>query len=186
MLFVLSEWLCISAGSIVPSSSARVVPADSYVTYGGGSDFESESSTASLWGFGFLRRKITAAMMASITRTANVIPTPNPAFAPDDMPDDSDDAGAAVGIEVEDDEVEVTAAVEVLEAWLLPDDDAVELLADEVVSWGSTATAVPALTGASALNTKSSSVQQLVLRPVTPASSVPCGVQQNSFFGTKQ
>jgi hypothetical protein len=45
-----------------------------------------------------------------------VIPTPNPAFAPDDMPDDSDDAGAAVGIEVEDDEVEVTAAVEVLEA----------------------------------------------------------------------
>lgn len=48
VLTVLSEAWYISAGNMVPSSSARAVPADSYVTYGGGVALESESRCAFL------------------------------------------------------------------------------------------------------------------------------------------
>lgn len=121
----------------------------------------------------------------AIAPTPSAIPTPMPAFAPEVIPDGSNDA-----VGVEDVTVSAATVAEVTEIdWVLVDADAddVELLMEEeMLMRGNVATAVPAMTGASALNTKSSSLQQLVFRPVTPASSVPCGVQQNSFIGSKQ
>lgn len=127
-------------------------------------------------------------MMVSTARTPNVMPTPMPAFALEDIPDDSGDPVVAEVFAVSPADVaDVCADVaDVREIVSLPKDDVeAELLDDEdVLTRGSTAAAVPAISGFFALKTSSSSLQQLVFRPVTPASSVPCGVQQNSFSGS--
>ena len=61
-----------------------------------------------------------------------------------------------------------------------------ELLLEVEARGSASSIAVAKTWGGSAVKTRSLSSQQLVLRPVTPASRVPCGVQQNSFFGLKQ
>lgn len=124
-----------------------------------------------------------APTIASIASTPSVMPTPKPAFAPEDKPDDSGDP-VALGLAIEEAPVWVAEVVTELDVEV----DVAEPLADiiEVLTRGRAATAVVHTSGSLALNTRSLSLQQLVLRPVTPASRVPCGVQQNSFLGSKQ
>lgn len=121
--------------------------------------------------------------MASPARTPSVIPTPIPALAPEDNPaDGSDDAvasavAAAVGEAARADVFKFGCPV--------VDVDIFELLLVEVATRGSAATAVAKTSGESATKVKSSSLQQLVLRPVTDP-IVPCGAQQNESSGLKQ
>lgn len=125
--------------------------------------------------------------MASTARMPSVTPTPKPALAPDVIPDESDASAATEVIDI----VAVVRAdvADVREINSLSEDaveaEVAELLDDEnLLIRGSTASAVPVTAGLSALNTNSSSLQQLVFRLVTPASSVPWGAQQNSFCGS--